>query len=79
MLTTAKLQLSSMTIVKHDVGYGIGAYCELGFHMLLICSIFVNVDRIIFMSYLLFYITQKLEIIQISTNYHDVLELQVII
>lgn len=53
-MTTAKLQLSSMTIVKHDVGYGIGAYCELGFHMLLICSIFVNVEKIIFMYLLTF-------------------------
>lgn len=68
-----------MTIVKHDVGYGIGAYCELDFHMLLICGIFANVERIIFMYLRTFYITQKLEIIQISMNYHDVLELLVII
>lgn len=59
-MTTAKLQLSSMTIVKHDVGYCVGAYCELGFHMLLICSIFVNVERIIFMYLLTFLYNTKI-------------------
>lgn len=60
ILTTAKLQLSSMTIVKRDIGYGIGAYYELGFHMLLICSIFVNVKRIIFMYLLAFLYNTKI-------------------
>lgn len=58
-----------MTIVKHDVGYGIGAYCELGFHMLLICSIFVNVDRIIFMYLLTFLYNTKIK------NYSNINEL----